>query len=236
VQAFDTLVSGLHWVLQALYEAVGSYLVAIVLLTVLIRAVLHPLTRKQLGSMKAMQALAPQMQVLRRKYKDNMRQFNVEVMNLYRAHKVNPFGGCLPLLLQLPVLYALFAMLRRPKVFGGELLFGFPLEASPTFAVLAQHPALVLVPILTGVTTYLQQRMTITDPQQAQMFIIMPFFLAYTSIAGWFPLGLSVYWIISTVVYLIEYYLVVGPPAPPLQPAPPKRGRRPEKREAAQEE
>jgi len=89
---------------------------------------------------------------------------------------------------------------------------------------------------LTGVTTYLQQRMTITDPQQAQMFIIMPFFLAYTSIAGWFPLGLSVYWIISTVVYLLEYYLVVGPPAPPLQPAPPKRGRRPEKHEAAQEE
>ena len=235
MQAFDALVSGLHWVLQALYGAVGSYLVAIVLLTVLIRAVLHPLTRKQLGSMKAMQALAPQMQVLRRKYKDNMRQFNVEVMNLYRAHKVNPLGGCLPLLLQLPVLYALFALLRRPKVFGGDMLFGFPLEASPTFAILGQHPALVLIPILTGVTTYLQQRMTITDPSHAQMFIIMPFFLAYTSIAGWFPLGLSVYWIISTVVYLMEYYLVVGPPSP-TQAAPPKGSRRPEKREAAQEE
>lgn len=234
-EAFEALVTALHWVLQALYGATGSYLVAIVLLTVLIRVVLHPLTRKQLGSMKAMQALAPQMQVLRRKYKDDMRQFNVEVMNLYRANRVNPFGGCLPLLLQLPVLYALFALLRRPKVFGGEMLFGFPLEASPTFATLAQHPALLLIPILTGLTTYFQQRMTITDPQQARMFIIMPFFLAYTSVAGWFPLGLSVYWIISTAVYLGEYFLVVGRPPSPTAVAPPKR-RRPGKREGAQEE
>lgn len=230
-QAFDALVSALHGVLQALYGATGSYLIAIVLLTVLIRVVLHPLTRKQLGSMKAMQALAPQMQVLRRKYKDDMRQFNMEVMNLYRANKVNPFGGCLPLLLQLPVLYALFAMLRRPQVFGGETLFGFPLEASPTFASVLQHPALVIIPILTGVTTYLQQMLTITDPQQARMFIIMPFFLAYTSVAGWFPLGLSVYWIISTAVYLGEYLMVVGSPARPIEAAPPKR-RREEKRGA----
>jgi YidC/Oxa1 family membrane protein insertase len=234
-QAFDTLVSALQWVLQALYGATGSYLIAIVLLTVVIRAVLHPLTRKQLGSMKAMQALAPQMQVLRRKYKDDMRQFNMEVMNLYRANKVNPFGGCLPLLLQLPVLYALFALLRRPQVFGGETLFGFPLEASPTFAAVAQHPALVLIPLLTGATTYLQQRMTITDPQQAQMFIIMPFFLAYTSVAGWFPLGLSVYWIVSTAVYLAEYLLVVGPPPRPVEAAPPRR-RREVKREAGRGE
>jgi YidC/Oxa1 family membrane protein insertase len=223
-EAFDVLVNALQWLLQALYGFGGSYLIAIVLLTVIIRAVLHPLTRKQLGSMKAMQALAPQMQVLRRKYKDNMRQFNVEVMNLYRANKVNPFGGCLPLLLQLPVLYALFALLRRPKVFGGETLFGFPLEAAPTFEVLLQHPALILVPVLTGLTTYLQQRLSITDPQQAQMFIIMPFFLAYTSVAGWFPLGLSVYWVVSTAVYLVEYYAVVGPPKPVTE-APPKQRR-----------
>ena len=222
---FDSLVDVLQWVLQALFAATGSYLVAILLLTVIIRAVLHPLTRKQLGSMKAMQALAPQMQVLRRKHKDDMRQFNVEVMNLYRANKVNPFGGCFPLLLQMPVLYALFALLRRPNIFGGETLFGFALEASPAFGNLLQYPGLILIPVLSGLTTYFQQRMTITDPQQAQMFIIMPFFLAYTSIAGWFPLGLSVYWIISTAAYIAEYYLVVGPPKPPLGPAPPKQRR-----------
>jgi YidC/Oxa1 family membrane protein insertase len=223
-------------VLQGLHGATGSYLAAIILLTVIIRAVLHPLTRKQLGSMKAMQALAPQMQVLRRKYKDDARQLQAETMNLYRANKVNPFGGCFPLLLQMPVLYALFALLRRPNIFGGEMLFGFPLEKSPTFAVLLQHPALILIPVLTWLTTYFQQRMTITDPQQSQMFIIMPFFVAYSAIAGWFPLGLSVYWIASTAAYIVEYYLVVGPPQPPIGAAPAKRRRHAMKRGAVRPE
>jgi YidC/Oxa1 family membrane protein insertase len=219
----DPIALLLNWVLQTLHGLTGSYLVAIVLLTVLVRALLHPLTRHQLKSMKAMQALTPQMEVLRRKYKDNPRQLNVEVMNLYRANKVNPFGGCLPLLLQLPVLYGLFALLRRPDLFGGELLFGVPLESTPSLEVLTQHPLLVLIPVLTGLTTYFQQMMSITDPQQARMFIFMPFLIAYFSLN--FPLGLSVYWIISTAVYILEYYIVVGSPRR-VGIAPPKEIRR----------
>jgi membrane protein insertase Oxa1/YidC/SpoIIIJ len=69
-----------------------------------------------------------------------------------------------------------------------------------------------LIPVLVGLTTYVQQSMSITDPQQARMFVFMPIFVAYTSIAGWFPLGLSVYWIVSTAVYILEYYIVVGAP------------------------
>jgi YidC/Oxa1 family membrane protein insertase len=225
VGVIETIASVLHTVLQALHGVTGSYLAAIILLTIIIKALLHPLTRKQLKSMKAMQALAPQMEVLRRKHKDDPRQLNVEVMNLYRANKVNPFGGCLPLLAQLPVLYALFALLRRQNVFGGEMLFGLPLEAHPTFQALLQHPGLALIPILTGVTTYVQQQMSVTDPQQAKMFMFMPFFVAYTSVAGWFPLGLSVYWIVSTTLYILEYYLVVGLPKRP-GVAPPKERRR----------
>lgn len=221
----DTIATLLGRALDALHGLTGSYLVAIVLLTVGIKLLLHPLTRKQLNSMKAMQALAPQMEVLRRKYKDDPRQLNTEVMNLYRANKVNPLGGCLPLLLQLPVLWALFALLRRENIFGGEMLFGVSLETYPTLQMLPEHPMLVFVPVLTGLTTYLQQRMSITDPQQARLFVFMPLFLAYTSIAGWFPLGLSIYWIVSTSLYVIEYYIVVGRPKK-IGVAPPRKRRR----------
>jgi len=215
INPIDVIARVLGVALLALHGVTGSYVAAIVLLTIAVKLVLHPLTRKQLRSMKAMQALAPQMEVLRRKYKDDARQLNAEVMNLYRANKVNPFSGCLPLIAQLPVLWALFALLRQENLFGGEMLFGISLEARPTLEMIPTHPLLLLIPILTGITTFWQQRMSITDPKQAQMFIIMPFFVAYTSIAGWFPLGLSIYWIISTALYILEYYVVVGPPKPP---------------------
>lgn len=223
-QAFDVIVAVLGGALGVLHGVTGSYVVALVLLTIGIKALLHPLTRKQLNSMKAMQALAPQMEVLRRKHKDDPRRLNAEVMNLYRANKVNPFGGCLPLLLQLPVLWALFTLLRQPQIFGGETLFGVALEAMPTLQMIPEHPLLVFVPLLVGLTTYYQQRMSITDPNQAKMFVFMPFFIAWTSIAGWFPLGLSLYWIVSTAAYIVEYYIVVGPPKR-IGVAPPKEQR-----------
>lgn len=209
----DSIATVLETALVILRGIAGSYLLAIILLTVAIKAVLHPLTRKQLNSMKAMQALTPQMEVLRRKYKDDPRQLNAEIMSLYRAHKVNPLGGCLPMLLQLPILWGLFTLLRREGIFGGEKLFGVALEAAPSLTLMLEHPMLALIPVLTAATTYYQQMMSITDPQQARMFIFMPFLLAYFSIQ--FPIGLSVYWISSTVAYIVEYVLVVGMPKRP---------------------
>ncbi len=221
--SLDSIASVLNQALQALHGLTGSYLLAIVLLTVGIKALLHPLTRTQLKSMKAMSSLAPQIEVLRRKYKEDPRQLNVETMNLYRANKVNPFSGCLPLILQLPVLWALFALLRRPGIFGGEKFAGFPLESQPwPLQVFLDHPVLILIPVLSGITTYWQQRMTITDPQQARMFIFMPFFVTY--LATQFPVALSIYWIMSTVAYIAEYYLVVGPPRQ-ISAAPPRSQR-----------
>lgn len=216
VEAFHAIVELLTAALQAFHGLTGSYLAAITLLTAAIRLVLHPLTRKSLNSMKAMQALAPQMEVLRRKYKEDPRQLNVEVMNLYRANKANPMGGCLPMVLQLPVLWALYAVLRQPQVFRGETLFGVPLESQPwPLDVFLQHPLLVLIPLLTVLTTYWQQQMSMsvsmTDPQQARMILIfMPLMLAYFSTQ--FPIGMSVYWIVSTALYVLEYYIILGPP------------------------
>ncbi len=209
--------------LRASFELTGSYGLAIILLTLFIKLVLHPLTRTQLRSMKEMQYLAPQIQALREKYRSNPQQMNAEVMSLYRAHKVNPFGGCLPMLVQIPVLWGLFAVLRRTDIFGGATFLGVSLSDAPQIwplgsATAFKHPVLLIFPILVGLATYFQQRMSVTDPQQARMFIFMPIMVAY--FATLYPVGLSIYWIVSTLAYILEYYIVVGRLTPPVAAAP----------------
>lgn len=205
-------------ILRVFFQWTGSYGLAIIMLTAAVKLALHPLTRRQLRSMKEMQFLAPQITALRAKYKGDAQRMNAEVMNLYRAHKVNPFGGCLPLVAQIPILWALFAVFRRPDIFNGATFLGTPLDKVPSFGVIAQDPLLAMWPVLVGVTTYLQQRLSMTDPQQARLFIFMPILVAYWGTV--FPVGLSVYWVVSTLAYIVEYYLVVGRLTPPVPAAP----------------
>lgn len=200
--------------LTALDAVTGNMGLAIILLTIIIRVVLHPLSRVSLKSMKRMQALAPQMAVLRRKHKDDSKQANIEVMNLMRSEGVNPLGGCLPMLIQFPVLIALFNLLRPGRGFlEGETFLGIPLSIIPSFEKISHDPILLIFPVLVGVTTYFQSRLSMTDPQQARLFIFMPFFIAYT--ATLFPVGMSLYWIVSTLTYILEYYIIVGRPVRP---------------------
>jgi YidC/Oxa1 family membrane protein insertase len=217
-------------------QLTGSAGLAVILLTLLIRIVLHPLTRANLTSMRKMQRLAPQISVLRRKYADNPSQLNAEIMNLYRSNGVNPLAGCLPMLLQLPVLFAMFRVFQRPGLFSSysnvlpEVLrdqdlirvsytfLGIPLDIVPSFANIGANPVLALFPILSALVTYLQQRLTVTDPQQARMLAFFPIFSGWIALS--FPVGLSLYWIVSTVLGLFEYLLVAGPPSR-YAPAPP---------------
>lgn len=205
-------------ILRVFYDWTGSYGLAIILLTLAVKLALHPLTRRQLRSMKELQYLAPQMTALRERYKGDPQRMNAELMNLYRSHKVNPFGGCLPLLAQIPVLWALFAVFRIPGIFNGATFLGASLEQTPGFGAITDNPVLALWPVLVAVTTYLQQRMSITDPQQARLFIFMPFLVGWFALS--FPIGMSVYWVTSTVAYILEYYLVVGRLTPPAPAAP----------------
>lgn len=222
---FGWLVSQIAALLRWLYEATGSYGWAIIALTLLVKLVLHPLTRRQLRSMKEMQKLQPHLQALQRKFKDDPQRLNKEIMDLYRAHGVNPFGGCLPMLLQMPVLFALYRVLSDPTHFvsrTGEVLKSVPFGPWD----LLVHPMAVLsdpgrygwgaavayaaVPVLIGVSTYLQQKVSVTDPQQARMFVFMPFLVGWFSLN--FAVGLSVYWFASTLAYIAEYLSVVGLP------------------------
>jgi YidC/Oxa1 family membrane protein insertase len=111
---WDSLLKGLGSILSFFYEVIPSYGVAIILLTVLVRIVLIPLTIRQTRSMQAMQRIQPKVKELQRKYKGNRQKMNEELMKLYKEHQVNPLGGCLPLLLQLPVFFALFSVLNTP--------------------------------------------------------------------------------------------------------------------------
>lgn len=227
INPIDAIADILGQLLQFLKGLTGSYVIAIILVTIAVKAVLHPLTRKQLQSMRAMQALAPKMTALREKYRDNPQQLNREMMDLYRAHGVNPFGGCLPLLLQLPILWGLFQLFRRPGIFQAASVLGVALDHVPCqtgafsascWLPLLREPVLLGVIVLVGLTTYFQQRVSMTDPQQARMFVLMPIIFAVFAIS--FPVGLSIYWIVYSVVGTLEYYLVqrlptVLPQAPP---------------------
>jgi len=225
-----TLIRSITDLLQALLTAVnvftGNMGLAIILLTVLIRVILHPLSRVSLKSMKKMQALAPQMEVLRRKYKDDSKQANIEIMGLMRSAGVNPLGGCLPMLIQFPVLIALYNLFRPERgLLEGQSFLGISLALIPSVAKIAENPVLLVFPVLVGATTYLQQRLSMTDPQQAKLFIFMPFFTAYWAIL--LPVGMSLYWIVSTMVGIVEYFVVVGRPVRPApalarSPTPPR--------------
>ncbi|HEX9247316.1 MAG TPA: YidC/Oxa1 family membrane protein insertase [bacterium] len=234
MDALNGLLSGiadaLHDVLRFFYGFAHDYTLAIILLTLVVKLALHPLTRTQLRSMKGMQVIAPHMEALRRKYKDDPKALNQEMMALYRAHNLNPMMGCLPMLVQMPVFIALWRLLYTKGLFGTAAVFGIPwmrLDQAPNLgqvlsAVAAGHPEqllLLLYPVLVGATMYFQQRMTITDPSQARMFVFMPIMMGY--FATIYPIGVSIYMIVSTMAYIAEYFLVVGSP-PPSSGAPPK--------------
>ncbi|MGH2453497.1 MAG: YidC/Oxa1 family membrane protein insertase [bacterium] len=215
----DLIASGL----ASLTALTGNVGLAVILLTVIVRVIFHPLSRYGFKAIKKMQSLAPQMEVLRRKFKEEPQRANQEIMNLYRSSGVNPLGGCLPTLVQFPVLIALWRVLTQVERFKGQAFLGVPLDLHPTFSAIAAAPYLAVFPVLIAATTYVQQRMSITDPQQARFFVFMPILFAWFSFN--FPVGLSLYWISSTIVGTLEYYVVLGrrrsPPSPPVARTPP---------------
>lgn len=221
------ITDALHNLLTFFYGFTHDYALAVVLMTLVIKAILHPLTRIQLRSMKAMQVLAPHMEALRRKHKEDPQRLNQEMMALYRAHNVNPMMGCLPMLIQLPVLWALFRLLYTKGLFGNATILGIEwlrLDEIPShlYPQIPSHPVLLLVfaiPLLVAASTWWQQKMSVTDPQQARMFVFMPVMIGY--FATLYPVGLSIYWIVSTLAYIGEYFLVVGRPHP-MASAPPR--------------
>lgn len=211
------LIGLLVGILNYFYALVGDYGLAIILLTLLVRLAMLPLTIKQTKSMHDMQRIQPKLKALQKKYKNDKQKLQEEMMKVYEEHRVNPLGGCLPTLLQLPVMFALFQMLGKTSTFklsaGAKpsLYFLLPdLTSSAakgwSTSVLAALPyALLLVVVV--LTTYLPQKMLSKDPQQNRMMIMMSGFMAFI---GWsLPAGVMLYWVTTNVFTLVQQYVML---------------------------
>lgn len=179
-----------------------NYGLAIIVLTLVIRAALHPITKRGLNSMREMQKIQPQTNAIRERYKNDKEKLNQELWGLYKRHKVSPFGGCLPMLLQLPVFIALYEVLSvaielRHAPF---ILWVTDLSAKDPFYIL---------PVVMGGTMYLQQKMTPVAMDKAQakmMMIFFPIFLTFICMS--LPSGLVLYWLVSNVVSVSQQYYI----------------------------
>jgi YidC/Oxa1 family membrane protein insertase len=201
----------MNWV----YRHVGNYGVAIILLTVVSKVLFYPLTVKSMRSMKAMQALQPQINALRNKYKSDPQRLQRETMELYRQHKVNPMGGCLPMVAQIPIFYALYLALSVSVELQNAtfLCIGHVFGLHLWICDLASHDPTYILPILMGVTMFVQQKMTPTagDPRQAKMMLVMPFIFTFMFLN--LPAGLVLYWTVSNVLQILQQKVMDRPKA-----------------------
>ncbi len=230
---WNGIVGGLNFLLQAFYQLTGNYGVAIILLTLLVKLALLPLTIKQTRSMIAMQKIQPEIRKLQEKYKDDRERLSQEMMKFYKENKVNPLGGCLPLLLQLPVFFALFTVLRKylltpPTLIAGNtyvVMKGLPQFASGLPGAYAALPAIkssgflwvknladstriadptFILIILLAASTWYSQKQVMTDPRQKNMMIIMPLLTAFI---GWsLPAGVVLYWLTTNILQIAQQY------------------------------
>ena len=199
----------MNWV----YKYVGNYGLAIILLTVVTRVLFYPLTVKSMRSMKAMQALQPQVNALRNKYKSDPQRLQKETLELYRKHKVNPMGGCLPMFAQIPIFYGLYLALsvsvelQNAKFLCIARLFGIDFWICD----LAAHDPTYVLPILMGITMFIQQKMTPTagDPRQAKMMLVMPFVFTFMFLN--LPSGLVLYWTVSNILQIAQQWRMNRP-------------------------
>ena len=204
---WDWLLGLIADALGFLYDFTGDLGWAIVLLTVLIRLLMIPLTAKQTRSMHEMQRIQPKIKEIQKKYKDDKPKQQEEMMKFYQENKVNPFGGCLPLLIQMPIFIALFQVLRRIEVssfsdvswtiFGLTILPDLTISPSDAWALgfWVALPSLVFVALF-GLSGWLPQRMLSQDKQQSRIGMYMSVMLLYF---GWIsPGGVLVYWVTSS--------------------------------------
>ena len=200
--------------LQFSYQNIfPNYAIAIILLTILLKLLLYPLTYKQFISMKNMQALQPQFKVVREKYKKNPQQMQQELVKLYKEHNVNPLGGCLPTLVQLPFLFALFYTMTsdlfkdminpaiHPDVFPGLTTFWLPNLSAP------DH--FYILPIIIGLATYLSQKTTpmAMDSPHTKFLVFMPVIMVFICLK--MPSGVLLYWASSQIISTIQQYFIM---------------------------
>lgn len=199
---FTFIAKPMFILLQYIQGYVGNWGWTIVILTILVKLVLYPLSYKGMVSMNKLKELAPKMKEIQLKYKDDKQKQSMHMMELYKKHGANPMGGCLPLILQIPVFFAIYrVLLNAIELKGAEwILWVHDLaEMDPYF----------ILPVLMGATMYLQQKITpnaMQDEMQKKIFQFLP--VIFTFFFLWFPAGLTLYWFINNVFTITQQYYI----------------------------
>ena len=199
-------------VIDALYQVtvtIGfpSYALAIILISILLKIILFPLMQKQMKSTMNMQEVQPKLEYLKKKYKNNPEKMNEEVMKLYKEYNINPMAGCLPLLIQMPILIGLFGALRQ---------YNFdPIEHATFFWIpnLAEKDPLFILPILVALTMFLQQKISMSatpsaaeNPTMKTMLYVMPAMMLF--VCWQMPSGLCLYWAFFSILSIIQQFFM----------------------------
>ncbi|AMD95078.1 YidC/Oxa1 family membrane protein insertase [Leptotrichia sp. oral taxon 847] len=204
------LVNFVVFVLNAIYKIVGNYGIAIIIVTILMRIIVFPLTLKQEKSMKKMREIQPEMDKLKEKYKDNPQEFQKKTAELYREAGVNPLGGCLPLLIQLPIFVALYYAFIGDAIPSNAKFLWFTLKQPDRLFMIGTF-AFNLLPILNVVITFIQQKIMAApgqDNQQMQtMLYMMPIMMLF--IFYRMPSGVTLYYLVSGALALLQQYIIL---------------------------
>jgi len=214
---FDLLAKPLLWLLNFLHGYIPNYGLAIIALTLIIKAILWPLGSKSYKSMSEMKKIQPLMAQIREKYKDDKKKMNEETMALYKTYKVNPLGGCLPMVVQIPVFFALYRMLYEAIELRHAPFMGWINDLSApdrllhfSFSIPFMDPpyGIPVLTIIMGATMFIQQKMSppMGDPTQAKMMMMMP--IVFTFVFINFSSGLVLYWLVNNVVSISQQYYI----------------------------
>ncbi len=195
----------IYWITYQLHKVIPNYGLVIIFVSILIKLVTFPLTRKSLKSMAAMKNLAPKMEELKAKYKSDPQKLNQSIMKLYKEEGVNPFSGCLLLLPQMPLLYGLYNVFRSTIEFRQAYFISLWPDLSQP------DPFPYIMPIIMTVAMFFQQKMSVTDPKQKMLVYLMPviFFFFMKGL----PVGLVLYWTMYSVLSIGEQLLIKRPDA-----------------------
>jgi YidC/Oxa1 family membrane protein insertase len=205
------------WTFTFLHKFIPNYGIVIIVFSILVKIVLHPLTKKSYQSMKEMQEIQPLMNEIREKYGKDPQRMNQEMMKLYKEHGVNPLGGCLPMLLQMPLLYALFIVFRSTiELRHADFVWWIKDLSAPDtifklpFSLPLYGDSVNVLPIVMGATMLIQQAMTMKDPKQKMMVYLMPIIM--TLAFNTFPSGLNLYYTLFNVFSIVQQkYMTPAP-------------------------
>ncbi|MGX2949163.1 membrane protein insertase YidC [Frederiksenia canicola] len=192
----------LFWLLTNIQKLVVNWGLAIICVTIVVKTILYPLTKAQYTSMAKMRMLQPRIQEMRERFGDDRQRMSQEMMKLYKEEKVNPMGGCLPILLQMPIFIALYWTFMEAVELRHAPFFGWIQDLS------AQDPYYIL-PLLMGGSMFLLQKMSptpVADPMQQKVMTFMP--VLFTVFFLWFPSGLVLYWLTSNLITIVQQWLI----------------------------